>query len=154
MIAPQNALTMRASIAARPTTAHGSPRAHSRGALQVVGAATKEKKNRDLDRLRDLANAEETFLVAGFNYKGLTVRSLAHDRVARGRGRRTSARDRSADDAAGLSELGLRPGVKPRSERRCGDGDVTIRWGKLSCIYPARGDVVARVDARANARWS
>ena len=154
MITPQNALTMRASIATRPTTAPGSPRAHSRGALQVVGAATKEKKNRDLERLRDLASAEETFLVAGFNYKGLTVRSIAHDRAAQRRGRRASARVRSADDAAGLSRLGHRPGVAPRRGRLFGDGDGRIRREKLSLIHRERGGVVARVDARVNARCS
>jgi hypothetical protein len=78
MIAPQAQLTMRASLAPRPcsqntTNARSQP---SRGTLQVVGAATKAKKNRDLERLRDLASAEETFLVAGFNYKGLTVRTI------------------------------------------------------------------------------
>jgi hypothetical protein len=79
MIAQANALTMRANVCARPSalTTQNAPNAHkSRGFLQVVGAATKEKKNRDLERLRTLANAEETFLVAGFNYKGLTVRFI------------------------------------------------------------------------------
>ena len=86
MIAPQAQLTMRASLAPRPcsqttTNARSQP---SRGALQVVGAATKAKKNRDLERLRELASAEETFLVAGFNYKGLTVRvTAAHARSYR-----------------------------------------------------------------------
>jgi large subunit ribosomal protein L10 len=42
--------------------------------LQIVNAATKEKKNRDLERLKTLATAEETLLVAGFRYQGLTVR--------------------------------------------------------------------------------
>lgn len=76
MMAPHTALTMRASIAARPTatTTTTKTTGAKRGALQVVGAASKAKKNRDLDRLRDLASAEETLLVAGFNYQGLTVR--------------------------------------------------------------------------------
>lgn len=94
MMATHTALTMRASVAARPTTAHGkttTTTTHKRGALQVLGAANKAKKNRDLDRLRDLANAEETLLVAGFNYQGLTVRVRARSRVdgarARWRGR-------------------------------------------------------------------
>ena len=98
MIAPQAQLTMRASLAPRPcsqttTNARSQP---SRGALQVVGAATKSKKNRDLDRLRELASAEETFLVAGFNYKGLTVRVMAsHARSYR------VARARTREDAFG-----------------------------------------------------
>ena len=89
---------MRASLAPRPcsqttTNARSQP---SRGALQVVGAATKAKKNRDLDRLRELASAEETFLVAGFNYKGLTVRAMAsHARSYR------VARARTREDAFG-----------------------------------------------------
>ena len=84
MMATHTALTMRASVAARPTTARGktTPRAE-RGALQVLGAASKAKKTRDLDRLRDLANAEETLLVAGFNYQGLTVRVCVARRGAR-----------------------------------------------------------------------
>ena len=87
MMATHTALTMRASVAARPTTAHGKTTTTKRGALQVLGAASKAKKNRDLDRLRDLANAEETLLVAGFNYQGLTVRVRARSRVDGARAR-------------------------------------------------------------------
>jgi len=38
-------------------------------------AATKEKKNADLERLTELLNAEETLVVAAVNYKGLSVRN-------------------------------------------------------------------------------
>merc|ERR1719409_692577 len=68
MMAPHTALTMRASIAARPTATTTT--------TKTTGAASKAKKNRDLDRLRDLASAEETLLVAGFNYQGLTVKDM------------------------------------------------------------------------------
>tara|TARA_B100000683_G_scaffold181507_2_gene174901 strand:+ start:4806 stop:5090 length:285 start_codon:yes stop_codon:yes gene_type:complete len=90
MMAPHTALTMRASVAARPTatTTTTKTTGAKRGALQVVGAASKAKKNRDLDRLRDLANAEETLLVAGFNYQGLTVRFVTR---ANARARATDA---------------------------------------------------------------
>ena len=75
MMAPHTALTMRASVAVRPTATTTTKTTGAKsGALKVVGAASKAKKNRDLDRLRDLASAEETLLVAGFNYQGLTVR--------------------------------------------------------------------------------
>ena len=87
MMAPHTALTMRASIAARPTatTTTTKTTGAKRGALQVVGAASKAKKNRDLDRLRDLASAEETLLVAGFNYQGLTVRFVIRVNARAGR---------------------------------------------------------------------
>ena len=92
MMAPHTALTMRASIAARPTaTTTTKTTGAKRGALHVVGAASKAKKNRDLDRLRDLASAEETLLVAGFNYQGLTVRLVT----------RANARARATDAGGG-----------------------------------------------------
>ncbi len=104
MMAPHTALTMRASVAARPTaTTTTKTTGAKRGALQVVGAASKAKKNRDLDRLRDLANAEETLLVAGFNYQGLTVRFVT----------RANARARATDawggggDGAGARSVGV-----------------------------------------------
>ena len=86
-MATHTALTMRASVAARPTTGRGktTTTTNARGALHVLGAASRAKKNRDLDRLRDLATAEETLLVAGFNYQGLTVRvRVARERDGRG----------------------------------------------------------------------
>ena len=87
MMAPHTALTMRASVAARPTaTTTTKTTGAKRGALQVVGAASKAKKNRDLDRLRDLASAEETLLVAGFNYQGLTVRFVIRVNARAGAG--------------------------------------------------------------------
>ena len=55
-------------------------RAHARGALVVRGAATKERKNEQLQALAKMVNAEETFLVAGFNYQSLSVRCDARER--------------------------------------------------------------------------
>jgi hypothetical protein len=103
MMAPHTALTMRASVAARPTaTTTTKTTGAKRGALQVVGAASKAKKNRDLDRLRDLANAEETLLVAGFNYQGLTVRF-----VTRANARARATGGGGGGDGAGARSVGV-----------------------------------------------
>jgi len=119
-MATHTSLTMRASVAARPTTWSGKTTTttrRARGAVHVLGAASKAKKNRDLDRLRDLATAEETLLVAGFNYQGLTVRK----RVAR---ERENARTRhgwaASDDGRGRrakTEPRGRTEGRPRARR-------------------------------------
>ena len=69
-------MTQRASFATSSVSAaRAMPKsASSRGALVVRGAASKAKKQGQLDALAAMANAEETFLVAGFNYQSLSVR--------------------------------------------------------------------------------
>jgi len=152
MMATHTALTMRASVAARPTTAHGktTTTTHKRGALQVLGAASKAKKNRDLDRLRDLANAEETLLVAGFNYQGLTVRVRTRSRVDGARRGGVDARDGGRCGRASHPR-GL--GGRPRARRGEGDvtasGDARDRWDIISIGRARRRRRV--VDARG--RW-
>lgn len=49
-------------------------RAGERGSLVVQMAASKEKKSRDLNMLKGMLDKEETLLVAGFRYQGLSVR--------------------------------------------------------------------------------
>jgi len=51
----------------------------ARRELVIQMAATKEKKNADLERLTELLNAEETLVVAAVNYKGLSVRNAFLD---------------------------------------------------------------------------
>ena len=150
-MATHTSLTMRASVAARPTTWSGKTTTttrRARGAVHVLGAASKAKKNRDLDRLRDLATAEETLLVAGFNYQGLTVR----ERVAR---ERENARTRhgwaASDDGRGRrakTEPRGRTEGRPRARRGEGGvtarGDARERWDIISTIV--------RVDVGASSR--
>ena len=47
------------------------------------GAASKAKKQGQLDALSAMATAEETFLVAGFNYQSLTVRVECREMMMR-----------------------------------------------------------------------
>ena len=49
-------------------------RAGERGSLVVQMAASREKKSRDLSMLKGMLDKEETLLVAGFRYEGLSVR--------------------------------------------------------------------------------
>jgi hypothetical protein len=151
-MATHTSLTMRASVAARPTTWSGKTTTtirRARGALHVLGAASKGKKNRDLDRLRDLATAEETLLVAGFNYQGLTVReresarareresartSGRHPTTAVGGARRSNLEVERRGDRARVAEMG---GVTAR-------GDARERWDIISTIV--------RVDVGASSR--
>lgn len=51
----------------------GSKGAGERGSLVIRMAATKQKKNRDLNMLKGMLENEETLLVAGFRYQGLSV---------------------------------------------------------------------------------
>ena len=151
MMAPHTALTMRASVAARPTatTTTTKTTGAKRGALQVVGAASKAKKNRDLDRLRDLANAEETLLVAGFNYQGLTVRFVirvnarARDGRGGGGGAVTApARGRSGSRSARFANA--------RAGRRDDDGEWK-RARTVGNIFHDRARRCRRVRTRARA---
>ena len=119
MMAPHTALTMRASVAARPTaTTTTKTTGAKRGALQVVGAASKAKKNRDLDRLRDLANAEETLLVAGFNYQGLTVRFVTPRTRARARRTRGGGGDGAGARSVGVEVCAIRERARGAKRRR------------------------------------
>ena len=143
MMAPHTALTMRASVAARPTaTTTTKTTGAKRGALQVVGAASKAKKNRDLDRLRDLANAEETLLVAGFNYQGLTVRFVT----------RANARARATDAAPARGRSGSRSArfANARAGRRDDDGEWK-RARTVGNIFHDRTRRCRRVRTRARA---
>ena len=151
MMAPHTALTMRASVAARPTatTTTTKTTGAKRGALQVVGAASKAKKNRDLDRLRDLASAEETLLVAGFNYQGLTVRFVirvnarARDGRGGGGGAVTApARGRSGSRSARFANA--------RAGRRDDDGEWK-RARTVGNIFHDRARRCRRVRTRARA---
>jgi hypothetical protein len=47
-----------------------------RGSLVVQMAASKEKKSRDLDMLKGMLSNDDTLLVAGFRFQGLSVRKL------------------------------------------------------------------------------
>jgi large subunit ribosomal protein L10 len=51
---------------------------HSRrnGGIHIHMAATKDKKNADLERLTSLLTSSDTFVVAGVNYKGLSVKNM------------------------------------------------------------------------------
>jgi len=53
-----------------------------RGALVIQMAATKEKKNRDLNMLKGRLADESTLLVAGFRYQGLSVKRMIEFRRA------------------------------------------------------------------------
>tara|TARA_B100001540_G_scaffold164768_1_gene145720 strand:+ start:1636 stop:2124 length:489 start_codon:yes stop_codon:yes gene_type:complete len=150
MMAPHTALTMRASIAARPTatTTTTKTTGAKRGALQVVGAASKAKKNRDLDRLRDLASAEETLLVAGFNYQGLTVRFVI----------RVNARAGATDAWGGAVTAPARGRSGSRSARfanaRAGRRDDDGEWKRartVGNIFHDRARRCRRVRTRARA---
>lgn len=50
--------------------------AGQRGALVIQMAATKEKKSRDLNILKSFIESENTMLVAGFAYEGLSVKNM------------------------------------------------------------------------------
>jgi len=78
-------MTQRASFATSSVSAaRAMPKsASSRGALVVRGAASKAKKQGQLDALAAMATAEETFLVAGFNYQSLTVRVECREMMMR-----------------------------------------------------------------------
>jgi hypothetical protein len=149
MMAPHTALTMRASVAARPTaTTTTKTTGAKRGALQVVGAASKAKKNRDLDRLRDLASAEETLLVAGFNYQGLTVRFVT----------RANARAGATDAWGGAVTAPARGRSGSRSARfanaRAGRRDDDGEWKRartVGNIFHDRTRRCRRVRTRARA---
>ena len=54
-------------------------KASERGAFVVRNAASKEKKSRDLNMLKGMLNNEDTMLVAGFRYEGLSVRYVHKD---------------------------------------------------------------------------
>ena len=58
-------------------------RAGQRGALVIQMAASKEKKDRDLSMLKGMLENEDTLLVAGFRYQGLSVSRSWHDKALR-----------------------------------------------------------------------
>ena len=58
-----------------------------RGASVVRMAASKEKKSRDMGMLKGMLENEETLLVAGFRYQGLSVRSHRRGPTTRVRAR-------------------------------------------------------------------
>ena len=148
MMAPHTALTMRASVAARPTaTTTTKTTGAKRGALHVVGAASKAKKNRDLDRLRDLASAEETLLVAGFNYEGLTVRFVTR---ANARARATDAGGAMTAPARGRSGSRSARFANARAGRRDDDGEWK-RARTVGNIFHDRARRCRRVRTRARA---
>jgi len=47
-----------------------------RGSLVVQMAASKEKKSRDLDMLKGMLSNDDTLLVAGFRFQGLSVKDM------------------------------------------------------------------------------
>ena len=150
MMAPHTALTMRASVAARPTaTTTTKTTGAKRGALQVVGAASKAKKNRDLDRLRDLASAEETLLVAGFNYQGLTVRFVTRVNARARDGRVGGGGDGAGARSVGVEVCAIRErarGAKRRRRRM----ETRANGGKY---FPrSRASMSARSHSRARGR--
>ena len=55
-----------------------------RGSLLIMNAATKAKKTRDLSMLKGMLENDDTMLVAGFRYEGLSVRALLRAAVGRG----------------------------------------------------------------------
>jgi len=126
-------MTQRASFATSSVSAaRAMPKsASSRGALVVRGAASKAKKQGQLDALAAMANAEETFLVAGFNYQSLSVR-IEDDAIVFVCVWRGCARARARVGRAVMARLGRR--------RRRG-------WGREDspASSPRRG---ARVRAR------
>ena len=95
-------MTQRASFATSSVSAaRAMPKsASSRGALVVRGAASKAKKQGQLDALAAMATAEETFLVAGFNYQSLSVRAAESDFYSRQSRARVEASDDDDDDDA------------------------------------------------------
>jgi len=56
------------------TRGNGGGRTGRRGSTVINMAASKEKKSRDLDMIKGMLDNENTLLVAGFRYQGLSVR--------------------------------------------------------------------------------
>ena len=85
--------------APRASVSRGAAASQRRGALVVRGAASKAKKQGQLDALSAMATAEETFLVAGFNYQSLSVRAAESRFYSRQSRARVEASDDDDDDA-------------------------------------------------------
>lgn len=151
-------MTQRASFATSSVSAaRAMPKsASSRGALVVRGAASKAKKQGQLDALAAMANAEETFLVAGFNYQSLSVR-IEDDAIVFVCVWRGCARARARVGRAVMARLGRRRrvhgGARIALRLRRDEGRVCARARVVSRqTRCARGeDLCARVGARAGA---
>tara|TARA_B100001758_G_scaffold244089_2_gene254900 strand:- start:754 stop:1230 length:477 start_codon:yes stop_codon:yes gene_type:complete len=53
-----------------------SARGETRGSLVVQMAASREKKHRDVNMLKGMLSNDDTLLVAGFRFQGLSVRKF------------------------------------------------------------------------------
>ena len=76
-----------------------SARGERRGSLVVQMAASREKKHRDVNMLKGMLSNDDTLLVAGFRFQGLSVRKFIES---------------PTPERASLSDI-----VQPHPARRC-----------------------------------
>ena len=152
-------MTQRASFATSSVSAaRAMPKsASSRGALVVRGAASKAKKQGQLDALAAMANAEETFLVAGFNYQSLSVR-IEDDVIVFVCVWRWCARVRDRVGRAVMARLGRRRRVDggariaPRDAATRGACARARGWFRVR-RGAREGRIYVRAWVRVQARW-
>ena len=60
-----------------------SVRGEKRGSLVVQMAASREKKQRDINMLKGMLSNDDTLLVAGFRFQGLSIRNFIESPTTR-----------------------------------------------------------------------